>query len=61
MGGSKLEIEKFDRSINFGLWNLKMNAILVQNGLDEAMLGIKKKPSDMLEGDFQKLERKLSP
>lgn len=58
MGSSKFEIEKFDRFTNFALWKLKMNAILVENGLDEVMVGIKKKPADMEERDFLKLDKK---
>ena len=30
----KIVVEKFDRNVNFGMWQLKMEAILVQDGVD---------------------------
>ncbi|URE07419.1 ABC-2 type transporter [Musa troglodytarum] len=39
---TKIVIEKFDRNINFGMWQLKMEAILVQNGVDLALHGVEK-------------------
>ena len=36
---TKIVVEKFDRNVNFGLWQLKMEAILVQDGVDLALQG----------------------
>ena len=35
----KFDIEKFDGNNDFGLWRLKMHALLVQNGLHKALRG----------------------
>ncbi|XXG39781.1 hypothetical protein AAC387_Pa01g0653 [Persea americana] len=35
----KFDIEKFDGNNDFGLWHLKMHALLVQNGLHKALRG----------------------
>ncbi|XXG89857.1 hypothetical protein AAC387_Pa12g1759 [Persea americana] len=35
----KFDIEKFDGNNNFGLWRMKMHALLVQNGLHKALRG----------------------
>ena len=40
----KLDIENFDRSVNFGLWQVKMKAILIHNGVHKALEGEDKKP-----------------
>jgi hypothetical protein len=37
--GSKWEIEKFTGSNNFGLWKVKMRAILTQQKCVEALKG----------------------
>ena len=42
MSTMKLDIEKFDRSVNFGLWKVKMKAILIQNGVQKAIDGVEK-------------------
>ena len=44
---TKTVVEKFDRNVNFGIWQLKMEAILVQNGVDLAIHGIEKKPESV--------------
>ena len=36
---AKFDIEKFDGNNDFGLWRLKMHALLVQNGLHKALMG----------------------
>ncbi|RYR23849.1 hypothetical protein Ahy_B02g057347 [Arachis hypogaea] len=33
----KLEIEKFDRRINFGLWQIQVKDVLIQSGLHKAL------------------------
>nr|CAD1833871.1 unnamed protein product [Ananas comosus var. bracteatus] len=44
---TKFEIQKFDRTNSFALWQVKMRAILTQQGLQKALLG-KEKMSDSL-------------
>ena len=39
----KLEIEKFDGRINFGLWQVQVKDVLIQSGLHKAL---KEKISD---------------
>ena len=48
MSTMKLDIKKFDRSINFGLWQVKMKAILIQNGVHKALEGKVKKPTTVI-------------
>ena len=36
---AKFDIEKFNGNNDFGLWRLKMHALLVQNGLHKALRG----------------------
>ena len=40
MGIAKFEVEKFTSSNDFGLWRVKMRALLVHHGLDDALKGI---------------------
>lgn len=35
----KFDIEKFNEKNDFGLWRIKMRAILIQQGLDQALKG----------------------
>ena len=35
----KLEVEKFDRRINFGLWQVQVKDVLIQSGLHKALKG----------------------
>ncbi|KAH0635804.1 hypothetical protein KY289_035719 [Solanum tuberosum] len=43
---TKTYVETFDRSANFGMWKLKMEAILIQDSLDMALEGKEKKPKN---------------
>lgn len=49
---TKTYVEKFNRSANFGMWQLKMEAILIQDGLDMALEGKEKKPENMTDMEF---------
>ncbi|CAL9107419.1 unnamed protein product, partial [Musa textilis] len=49
---------KFDRNVNFGMWQLKMEAILVQDGVDLALQGAEKIPDGMSEEDFVGMDKK---
>jgi hypothetical protein len=35
----KIDIEKLDRRVNFGLWNVQVNDVLIQSGLHKALQG----------------------
>jgi hypothetical protein len=37
MATMKLDVEKFDWSVNFGLWQVKRKAILIQNEVNKAL------------------------
>uniref|UniRef100_A0A803NT26 CCHC-type domain-containing protein n=1 Tax=Cannabis sativa TaxID=3483 RepID=A0A803NT26_CANSA len=39
MGNAKFDIEKFDGKNDFSLWRVKMRALLVQQGIQDAILG----------------------
>ncbi|MCI64385.1 glutamate receptor 3.6, partial [Trifolium medium] len=45
--GSKWEIEKFTRSNDFGLWKVKMKAILVQQKCNEVLKGLSQMPAHL--------------
>ena len=55
---TKFDIEKFDRSVNFGLWKVKMRAMLIQNGCEKALLGKSKKPVSMTDEQFDEIDLK---
>nr|GFA20713.1 zinc finger, CCHC-type [Tanacetum cinerariifolium] len=37
MTGAKFDIEKFDGTSDFGLWRVKMRALLIQHGCEAAL------------------------
>ena len=39
MSSTKFNIEKFTRKSDFGLWRIKMNALLVYQGVQDALSG----------------------
>ena len=45
MSAIKFDIQKFDGVINFSMWQIRMNAILIQSGLKKALLNKEKKAS----------------
>ena len=49
MGTAKFDVEKFTGKNDFELWRLKMRALLVQQGLQDVLLGEKNLPSTMQE------------
>ncbi|XVE72952.1 hypothetical protein DITRI_Ditri11bG0078800 [Diplodiscus trichospermus] len=49
MKSANFDIEKFDRSVNCGLWKLNMRAILIQSGLWKSLAEKEKKPDNMTE------------
>ena len=58
MSTIKFDIQKFHGVINFSMWQIRMNAILTQNGLKKALLGRKKKSQEMKEETWQELVEK---
>ena len=58
MGTTKFEVEKFTGSNDFDLWRLKMRAMLVHQGLDNALKGIRGLPATMLDQDKKALMEK---
>jgi hypothetical protein len=48
MQSSKFEVEKFSGKSNFELWKLKMQDLLVQQGLEKAFADKSKKPTTMM-------------
>ena len=51
----KFDVEKFDRKINFCLWQVRMLAILVQNGVQKA-LGVR--PDGMKDTMWEEMDEK---
>ena len=49
MQSLKFEVEKFSGKRNFQLWKLKMQDLLVQQGLKKALAGKSKKPTTLIE------------
>ena len=58
MFSMKLDIEKFDRSVNFGLCQVKMKAILIQNGVHKALEGEDKKTIGVSEAKWEEMDAK---
>lgn len=53
MGGAKFDIEKFTGDNDFGLWRIKMKALPVHQGLQDALLCISKMPATLSEKDME--------
>lgn len=56
--GTKFEVEKFTGENDFGLWKMKMKAMLVKEGLDIALDGEEKLPTDMKDDEKKNLLKK---
>ncbi|TXG71900.1 hypothetical protein EZV62_000479 [Acer yangbiense] len=56
--GTKFEVEKFIGENDFGLWKMKMKAVLVKEGLDIALDGEEKLPTDMKADEKKNLLKK---
>ena len=55
MSTTKFDDEKFDQKINFSLWQVRMHAILVHNGVQKA-LGIR--PDSMTDTKWEEIDEK---
>jgi hypothetical protein len=58
MQSSKFEVEKFRGKRNFELWKLKMQDLLVQQGLQKALAGKTKKLTTMMNEELEDLDEK---
>ena len=56
----KLELEKFDGNINFGLWQVQVKDILIQSGLHKALKGRDSKNSSMSDEDWDDLDERAT-
>ncbi|KAL5824752.1 hypothetical protein ACOSQ3_020815 [Xanthoceras sorbifolium] len=56
MSTAKFEVVKFDRRINFTLWQVRMRAVLVQSGVQKALKGVK--PANMKYADWEDIDEK---
>lgn len=56
--GSKFHVEKFSRDNDFGLWRVKMRAMLVQQGLTDALRGPGKLPAHLTEEEKSNIMEK---
>ena len=54
----KIVVEKFNRNVNFGMWQLKMEAILVQDGIDLALQGAKNVSNSTSKEDLASMDKK---
>ncbi|KAM3338113.1 putative protein isoform X1 [Capsicum galapagoense] len=55
---TKIYVEKFDRSANFGMWQLKIEVILIHDGSDMALQGKEKISEKMTDEEFDSLDKK---
>ena len=55
MSTTKFDVEKFDRKINLSLWQVRMRAILVQNGVQKA-LGVR--PDGIMNTRWEEIDEK---
>ncbi|KAG8473056.1 hypothetical protein CXB51_034969 [Gossypium anomalum] len=58
MASLKYEISLLDRNTRFALWQIKMQAVLAQMDLEDALLGIDKMPSTLTDEENKRKDRK---
>ncbi|KAG8474393.1 hypothetical protein CXB51_033749 [Gossypium anomalum] len=58
MASLKYEIQLLDRNIRFALWQIKMQVVLAQMDLEDALLGIAKMPSTLTDEEKKRKDRK---
>eukprot|EP00253_Pinus_taeda_P019972 PITA_19972 len=56
MSNEKFDVEKFTGKRNFALWKLKVRDLLVQQGLHKALDEETKKPTTMIDSDWENLD-----
>ncbi|KAL6544736.1 hypothetical protein OROMI_023598 [Orobanche minor] len=57
IGASKYQAPIFDGKMDFTVWQMTMQDVLVQQGLDEALE--ENKPEDMKDADWRRFRRRL--
>ena len=57
---TKFDVEKFNGKGNFGLWQKRVKALLVQQGLHKALQGKKSKPATMTDDDWEEMDLKAA-
>ena len=58
MASMKLDIEKFDSNQNFGLWQVKKKAIMVQHGVQKTLDGVDEMPQGMIMTKWEEIDSK---
>ncbi|KAG8472988.1 hypothetical protein CXB51_034943 [Gossypium anomalum] len=58
MASLKYEILPLDRNTKFVLWQIKMQSVLVQMDLEDALLGIDKMPTTLIDEEKKRKDRK---
>ncbi|KAG8488964.1 hypothetical protein CXB51_016964 [Gossypium anomalum] len=58
MASLKYEIQLLDRNTRFALWQIKMQAILAQIDLEDALLGINNMPSTLIDEEKKRKDQK---
>ena len=53
MSSTKFDIKKFTGKSDFGLWRIKMKALLVHQGVQDALLGEKALPNNLSKKEKQ--------
>jgi hypothetical protein len=57
---TKFDVEKFNGKGNFGLWQKRVKALLVQQGLHKALQGKKSKAATMTDEDWEEIDLKAA-
>ena len=55
---TKFEIEKYNRNVNFGLWQIKMCIVLVQQRVSKELKGKDNMPESMTEYEKEEMDEK---
>ena len=58
MASTKYKVEKFDKRNNFSLWKVKIQALLMQQGLLKILSGKDKLPESMSKDENKELKMK---
>ena len=55
---AKFEIEKYNRNVNFDLWQIKIHVVLVQQRVSKALKGKDKIPESMSKYENEEMDEK---
>ena len=53
-----VKIKPYGEVINFGIWQRRMQGVLIQSNLQVALLGLEKKPQEMSEDQWNEIDKK---